>query len=50
MTVESLTTAFATPKDKPEDIASDRLAFLHDAALVIDSDMPFPLARADYAE
>lgn len=42
--------AFATPKDKPGDIAAARLAFLHDAALVIDSDVPFPLDRAGYAD
>jgi hypothetical protein len=42
--------AFATPADKPGDVATARLAFLHDAALAIDSDVPFPLDRAGYAD
>lgn len=40
--------AFATPKDRPGDVAAARLAFLHEAALAIDSDVPFPLDRAGY--
>jgi len=42
--------AFATPKDRPGDVAAARLAFLHEAALAIDSDVPFPLDRAAYAD
>jgi ketosteroid isomerase-like protein len=42
--------AFSTPADRPGEIGAARLAFLHDAALVIDSDVPFPLQRADYAD
>ena len=42
--------AFATPKDRPGDIATTRLGFLHEAALVIDSDLPFPLDRNGYAD
>ena len=42
--------AFATPKDSPGEIAAARLGFLHEAALVIDSDLPFPLDRAGYAD
>jgi ketosteroid isomerase-like protein len=42
--------AFATPKDRPGDVAAARLAFLHEAALTIDSDVPFPLDRAGYAD
>ncbi len=42
--------AFATPKDTPGEIAAARLAFLNETALVIDSDVPFPLDRAGYAD
>jgi ketosteroid isomerase-like protein len=42
--------AFATPKDRPGDVAAARLAFLHEAALAIDSDLPFPLDRVGYAD
>ncbi|WP_439533367.1 DUF4440 domain-containing protein [Polymorphobacter sp.] len=42
--------AFATAKDKPGDIAAARRAFLHESALVIDSDVPFPLDRAAYLD
>jgi ketosteroid isomerase-like protein len=42
--------AFATPKDTPGEIAAARMAFLNETALVIDSDVPFPLDRAGYAD
>ncbi len=42
--------AFDVPIDKPEAGTAARLAFLHEQALVIDHDAPFPMTKAGYAD
>jgi hypothetical protein len=42
--------AFDAPRDKPDQGAAIRLAFLHESAIVIDHGAPFPMGKAGYAD
>ncbi len=42
--------AFAGAVDKPAQAAVTRLAFLDDAALIVDHDAPFPMSKSGYAD
>jgi ketosteroid isomerase-like protein len=46
----SFMAAFDAPIDKPDAAVQARLAFLHDDAIVIDHDAPFPMTKAGYAD
>jgi hypothetical protein len=42
--------AFDVPVDKPVAGTATRLAFLHEEALIIDHDAPFPMTKVGYAD